>query len=597
MSDLIHQFHIPVMGTGHSLDTPIRIGHFGINSVISLVDDLLVERVRKYYCEKHNFSYERIKGRNEAGRPQRITAYLNTVSNIVDENLAKLKSLPFFDENDKKKYFDLLPDSSALKKKYLDFINKGKENSERSSLEDELNKEIKAGSIDVNIMVKLDKINYGKDKEALSSEFTDAKLALRGYAESCLKSSIIFSAGINQTLFGYMSNFKDFYRDEFGEIKKKIILKVSDFRSALIQGKFLAKKGLEVHEFRIESGLNCGGHAFPSNGLLLASLLKEFKEKRSQLKEQFDPVVQKFYEDKGWKYTTRENEEVLLTVQGGIGNNGERLRLMNEYGVNATGWATPFLLVPEATGIDAPTREKCRLAGEDDLYLSPASPLSIPFNNLRGSGSELKTKELADKGNPGSGCPKGFLVSNTEFSELPICLASKEYQTQKLEKMDSEEMGSYEKSELLTSVLAKACICDHLGNGLLIELGVVKEKNAPQSICPGPNLAWFNKYYTLQEMVDHIYGRSPSLVPPERPHMFAKEIGMYVDYLEQQLKSRGRSPKDMKFFKEFKENLFSSIDYLRDISAMEKYECENLESIIPSIEKQLKRVDTLLLNL
>ena len=44
---------------------------------------------------------------------------------------------------------------------------------------------------------------------------------------------------------------------------------MSDFRSALIQGKFLAKKGLEVAEFRIESGLNCGGHAFATDGHLM----------------------------------------------------------------------------------------------------------------------------------------------------------------------------------------------------------------------------------------------------------------------------------------------------------------------------------------
>ena len=54
---------------------------------------------------------------------------------------------------------------------------------------------------------------------------------------------------------------------------------MSDFRSALIQGKFLAKKGLEIHEFRIESGLNCGGHAFASNGYLLPVLLQEIHDK------------------------------------------------------------------------------------------------------------------------------------------------------------------------------------------------------------------------------------------------------------------------------------------------------------------------------
>ena len=59
---------------------------------------------------------------------------------------------------------------------------------------------------------------------------------------------------------------------------KKIILKVSDYRSAIIQGKFFAKKGLWVSEYRIESGLNCGGHAFPTQGYLMGPILEEFKK-------------------------------------------------------------------------------------------------------------------------------------------------------------------------------------------------------------------------------------------------------------------------------------------------------------------------------
>ena len=95
-----------------------------------------------------------------------------------------------------------------------------------------------AGSIDVNIMSKLDRTNYAKDGSILSDEFTDAKAALRGYAESTLTSSIVFSAGFNRTLLGFLAQFKDFYRDANGKIKKKIIIKVSDFRSAMIQGNF-----------------------------------------------------------------------------------------------------------------------------------------------------------------------------------------------------------------------------------------------------------------------------------------------------------------------------------------------------------------------
>jgi len=37
------------MGTGHSIDTPIRLAHLGITSVISIIDDILLERLRKYY--------------------------------------------------------------------------------------------------------------------------------------------------------------------------------------------------------------------------------------------------------------------------------------------------------------------------------------------------------------------------------------------------------------------------------------------------------------------------------------------------------------------------------------------------------------------
>ena len=45
---------------------------------------------------------------------------------------------------------------------------------------------MRAGSIDVNIMSKLDRTNYAKDGTILSDEFNDAKAALRGYAESTL---------------------------------------------------------------------------------------------------------------------------------------------------------------------------------------------------------------------------------------------------------------------------------------------------------------------------------------------------------------------------------------------------------------------------
>lgn len=590
MTEDIHKFHIPVMGTGHSIDTPIRVAPFGISSVISLVDDLLLERIRKHYCGAYNLPYEQIARKAEDGRAKRTTAYLNMVDEIVNLKFEKIKSLSIFEDNDKKKYFEMLPDDSALKKDYIELINSTDSNNKESKEEDLTNR-MKPGSIDVNIMVKLDRVNYN-GSTPLSDEFSDAKAALRGYAKSSLKSSIIFSAGINQTLFSYMTNFKDFYRDSKGEIKKKVTLKVSDYRSALIQGKFLARKGLEIYEFRVESGLNCGGHAFPSNGELLPYLLSEFKEKRHQLKESFMPFIEKYYASQDLTYPeSAKSEQPILTVQGGIGTHGEAKRLLEDFGADKTGWATPFLLVPEATCIDTPTLEQLIKAKEEDLYLSGASPLGIPFNNLKNSGSEQWTIEQADKGNPGSACPKGFLVSNTEFSELPICTASKEFQSQKLEQLEVTDIKDKSEQERVKTVLAKACICDHLGNGALIALGVLKESIAPQSICPGPNLAWFNRIYSLKEMVDHIYGRTESLISNTRPHMYHKEISMYFDWLKDKINLCEGEKNQLKLIRDTFNNLEKGIIFCEEIAKNNtSYKDENLSSLAKSCQTWLSEL-------
>ena len=139
-------------------------------------------------------------------------------------------------------------------------------------------------------MTKVDKKNYAKNI-GLPPEFNDAHAALRGYAQSNLESSVIFSAGMNPRLYGYIGQFKDFYPNKYGYIKKKIVLKVSDYRSAVIQGKFLAKKGLWVSEYRIESGLNCGGHAFATDGLLMGPILAEFRDNKQELIDQTSDVL------------------------------------------------------------------------------------------------------------------------------------------------------------------------------------------------------------------------------------------------------------------------------------------------------------------
>lgn len=585
------------MGTGHSADTPIRVAFLGITSVISLVDDILLERIRKYYNEKYKLPYSNISLNEEDGRAKRITAYLETVKKIVQIKMDDIKSLPFFENNDKKLYFDLLPDQTVIKQNYNKLLNM-KNSSERNALAENLTQRMLPGSIDVNIMVKLDRVNLNDDGSPVDAEFSDAKTAFRGFAKSSLQSCIVFSAGLNNSLFNYITKFKDFYRDKTGEIKKKIILKVSDFRSALIQGKFLAKKGLEIHEFRIESGLNCGGHAFASKGILLPAVLKDFKENRDKLTPQFLPLIKKYYKKMGLQYPkSAENKRPLITVQGGIGVNGESLRLMEEFGMDLTGWATPFLLVPEATCVDTSTLGILQKAGERECYLSDVSPLEIPFNNVRGIGSEVWICKKVAEGKPGSACKKGFLISNTEFTKLPICLASKQYQKKKLKEIDEMQILSDRKENLRQKIVEKACICDHLGNGALIALGIVKEKNHPQSICPGPNIAWFDRIYTLREMVDHIYGKIPSVISSKRPHMFAKEIAMYVDYFEKQVADNVHVTRGIKYLQDFKTNLEKGMKFCLDIAKQQAYPEENLASIPICVEKQGRRLQSIYENL
>ncbi len=69
-----HSFHIPVMGTGFTIDTPLRVARYGISSVISLVDDVLIEQVRKVHCEKEGEPYEPITDRDEDPRARHIGA-------------------------------------------------------------------------------------------------------------------------------------------------------------------------------------------------------------------------------------------------------------------------------------------------------------------------------------------------------------------------------------------------------------------------------------------------------------------------------------------------------------------------------------------
>lgn len=561
---MIHSFHIPVMGLAFTIDTPVKVAKYGISSVVSIIHDSLVENMRKHYCGEYNLPYLPISAKDHDYRARRITAYLNLLDYIVKHQFNAVIDSTFETDSELTKYFDLLPEESPLKVLHktmqttLDPVLK-------KELEGQLRRSIRPGAIDVNIMTKLDRTNYSPTGVQLPEEYCDALSALRGYANSTLSSSIVFSAGLNPRLFSYTENFEDFYPDANGEIKKKIIIKVSDYRSALIQGKFLAKKGLWVSEFRIESGLNCGGHAFATEGFLLGPILEEFKTNRTNLTRELHELFQKALISKN--RNSFENPLPLkITYQGGVGTSEEHEFLLNYFNLDGVGWGSPFLLVPEATQVDKETLDRLEKAGKEDLYLSHSSPLGVPFNTLRNSsGQEQKRKRIMD-GRPGSPCISKHLVSNTEFTEKPICTASRKYQDYKIEQLKSYHLPQEEYKTKYEQIVEKECLCEGLAASSLINAGLVKEDTAV-SICPGPNLAFFSEVYSLKEMVDHIYGKINLLNTTIRPHVLVNELALYVDYLIKEVKgiTKDCTEKQFKYLNGFKINLLKGVNYYKEL--------------------------------
>lgn len=586
----LHSFHIPVMGIGFTIDSPLKVSHYGIDSVISLVDDILIEKIRKMYCDKFEKPYTEITEKVEDFRAKRITSYLNLIQDVAISKFENLKKLTSDSRAEVKKYFAMLPDSSQIKTDFSNYINDGFTMDDiKIWMEDNL----KMGSIDVNIMTKVDKDNYFK-KDKLATEFNDAHAALRGYANSDLSSSVILSAGMNPRLYSYMAQFNDFYPDENGLIKKKIVLKVSDYRSALIQGKFLAKKGLWVSEYRIESGLNCGGHAFATDGFLLGPILEQFKQDKELLISSVYDLLNSALSAKN-RIVPTTVLPLKLTAQGGVGTTEEHIFLMANYGIDSVGWGTPFLLVPEATTADDKTLNSLIAAKEDDLYLSNISPLGIPFHSLKGNTKDDEKAKNIAKGRPGSACPKKFVALNKEFLESGICTASRQYQHLKIKELEAQNLSIEKHDYLLNKITEKSCTCVGLGTSALLAYGLdTKTEGKGVSICPGPNIAYFDKTMSLPKMVDHIYGRTNIISRRDRPNMFVKELTIYIDYLKDLIKDYNLSPTDkqQKYIITFASNLKEGIGYYQQLFLNQKMFFKDLKKeILKELNEGIVNID------
>jgi len=582
------------MGIAYTVDTALKVARFGIDSVAAITEDHLLEELRRYYCQKENLPYEAISSTDKDSRARRVTAYLNVVQLLLNRQMKALRLLPFNEGTDLDKCFQLLPPESPLRRRYQQ--QRGMpDGPEKSALQEQLRDSIQPGAIHVNIMTKCDKVNYDKAGAPLPVEYNDAMSALRGFANSCLQSSIVFSAGMNPRLYGYCEQFEDFFPDAGGNIRKKIILKVSDYRSALIQGKFLAKKGLWVSEFRVESGLNCGGHAFATDGFLLGPVLEEFRENKAALSATLWELYSEALRQKQ-KTIPLQMLPIRLSVQGGIGTNAEHRFLLRHYGFDSAGWGTPFLLVPEATNVDEQTLKDLIAARKEDFYLSDASPLGVPFHNFRKSRAGLERLERIEKGRPGSPCYNKFLSNNTEFTEQPICTASRQYQSLKIKQINGLDVSPDERQAMIEKVTEKECICQGLGTAVYLKNEIpAPHKLEAVSICPGPNMAYFSGQFTLQQMTRHIYEGSTGMIAASRPHLFINEAVLYLDYLEKQTKEGPDTPRHQKYLEQFGNNLLDGFTYYsRLVSSLEEEAGSSRELFREDLQRLKQRLTAMM---
>ncbi|MEI6683626.1 MAG: hypothetical protein WCO44_13400 [Bacteroidota bacterium] len=586
-----HSFHIPVLGIGYSIDTPVKVAHLGISSVISLLDDMLMEKLREFYSQKFDLPFQAISEKIDDFRAKRITAYLNLVDKIAKDKFEELKATYDQKSSEFHKYIDMLHESSTLKQKFEQL----KQDWDKLDVKQWIQENLSMGSIDVNIMTKVDKENF-RNHVKLPIEYNDGHAALRGFVNSDLSSSVVLSAGMSPRLYNYLESFDEFYPDQDFRLKKKITLKVSDHRSALIQGKYLAKKGLWVSEYRIESGLNCGGHAFPTNGYLLGPVLEEINRLREDLVKQTFDLLKVALKAKN-RPCPEEPLEIKITAQGGVGTAEEHQFLADHYQIDSVGWGTPFLLVPEVVNVDETTLELLCNAKEDDLFLSEISPLGVPFNNLRGNTKDIEKEEYIKHHTPGNPCPKKYAALSTEYGEPGLCTASRKFQKLKIEELKNRGLSDKEFQHEFNKVVDKACICVGLGtSALLVNHLDTRVEKPGVSVCPGPNMAYFSEVMTLQEMVDHIYGKINVIKRNDRPNMFMKELTIYVDYLKTKLDETARpwTEKQEEYFTTFRDNLGKGIQYYKELFSNVKLNLKDkkakLIADLENFEIQLKNL-------
>ena len=139
----------------------------------------------------------------------------------------------------------------------------------------------------------------------------------------------------------------------------------------------------------------------------------------------------------------------------------------------------------------------------------------------------------------------------------------------KIEYLKSQNASAEEMQEAIDKMTEKNCLCTILGSTTLSVNGIENKHDQGVTVCAGPNLQWFNKVTSLNEMVDHIYGRVNLISKPDRPNLFLQELKMYLSFYKEELeKLKIEKSKELeRKIATFKKNLLEGIQYYKNLFA------------------------------
>ena len=144
-------------------------------------------------------------------------------------------------------------------------------------------------------------------------------------------------------------------------------------------------------------------------------------------------------------------------------------------------------------------------------------------------------------------------------------MASRAYQKRRLAELQIEGRSHEDATRIAERVTRKACICHDLGGGVTKSMGI--DNKATPAVCPGPGILSFKREATLEEMLDHIYGRG-DLLATDRPSVFITELRLYIDHLAEEVAAQetGEAIRKNGQLARFRANLLQAIEYYRALA-------------------------------